>query len=79
VSVRVLFFGAIADAVGERSQRVEISEATPAGAVVDQIVASHPELSRHRLLLAVNEEYVARDARLEDGDQIAIFTAVSGG
>ncbi|HTH50496.1 MAG TPA: MoaD/ThiS family protein [Pyrinomonadaceae bacterium] len=79
MTVRVLFFGATADAVGERASSVHVPDNTPAAAVVDQVVASHPTLARHKLLFAVNEEYVPTDTIVRDGDELAIFTAVSGG
>jgi molybdopterin converting factor small subunit len=31
------------------------------------------------LLLAINEEYATGDEIISDGDELAIFTAVSGG
>jgi molybdopterin converting factor small subunit len=46
---------------------------------VQRLVGDHPGLGIRRLLFAVNEEYVSPTARLKDGDELAIFTAVSGG
>jgi molybdopterin converting factor small subunit len=34
---------------------------------------------RHQLLFAVNQEYASGDEPLKNGDELAVFTAVSGG
>lgn len=79
MKVDVLFFGLTADLVGTRSIEVEFdADATP-NTVLRGIVAEHPALGPHRVLIAVNEEYVPGDTLLRDGDELAIFTAVSGG
>lgn len=78
MKVRVLFFGATADTAGKRAMDVETS-ATDAGTVLNEIVESMPDLAKHKLLFAVNENYVDRSEPLKDGDEVAIFTAVSGG
>ena len=79
MSIQVLFFGATADIVGTRNSAIEIADETRASQIVDAIVSDHPALARHKLLFAVNQEYVAGDTQINDGDELAIFTAVSGG
>ncbi len=79
MKITALFFGLTADLVGSRSIDVEFhGDATP-NTVLRGIVAEHPALGPHRVLIAVNEEYVSGDTLLRDGDELAIFTAVSGG
>jgi molybdopterin converting factor small subunit len=53
--------------------------ATTAGESFRQVVSEYPELSRHRLLFSLNQEYVPADSPIHDGDELAVFTAVSGG
>lgn len=76
---KVVFFGATADAVGSRELEMAIDENATARSVVDQISQQHPALASHKLLIAINEEYADADTILKDGDEIAVFTAVSGG
>lgn len=78
MTVNVLFFGATADAVGTRSQQID-TEDSIAGDLLERLVKDHPQLARHKLLFSVNQEYRPADTQLMDGDEIAIFTAVSGG
>lgn len=76
---QVLFFGATADAVGSRELELTAEETTTAGALINRLSQQHSALARHKLLIAVNEEYADTDTILNDGDEVAIFTAVSGG
>jgi molybdopterin converting factor small subunit len=77
--VKVLLFGATADAVGSRQLDFRIEDAAMTDAVVERLKRDHPPLSGLRLLTAVNEEYADANTILRDGDEVAVFTAVSGG
>jgi molybdopterin converting factor small subunit len=44
-----------------------------------QVVSAYPQLRSHKLLFAVNEEYIDGDHVVNTGDELAVFTAVSGG
>lgn len=79
MSVSILFFGATADAVGARELELATVETTTAQSLIDQLSQKHPALAKHKLLIAVNEEYGDPDTVLNDGDEIALFTPVSGG
>ena len=79
MKVRVLFFGAIADAVGSRTVTLPITDGATPATVVQQLNTEHPRLASRRLLFAVNEEHTDDATRLRDGDELAIFTPVSGG
>jgi molybdopterin synthase sulfur carrier subunit len=79
MKVQVLFFGATADAVGKREIELELSEPVRAGDVFREILAGHPPLAHHKLLFAVNQEYSNGEELLNNGDELAVFTAVSGG
>ncbi|HMM79679.1 MAG TPA: MoaD/ThiS family protein [Pyrinomonadaceae bacterium] len=76
---KVLFFGAAADAVGERS--VEIAEL--AGSTAEEAIVrlrnAYPLLANQKINISINQEYAPPNAIVDDGDEIAIFTAVSGG
>ena len=79
MKVRVLFFGATADVVGEREVEFPISDCDTASDLLEKLAAYHPVLRNHKLLLALNEEYISPETGLSDGDNLAVFTAVSGG
>jgi molybdopterin converting factor subunit 1 len=79
MQVRVLFFGATADETGKRSVEFQLRDLASVQTALDDMLTSFPKLSSHNLLFAVNQEYVTEDRMLQDGDELAIFTAVSGG
>lgn len=79
MKVRVLFFGATAEAAGARSMEVDALPNSTSRAVFDRLLAEIPGLSAHKLLFSVNQEYSDGGDRLQAGDELAIFTAVSGG
>ena len=78
MQVRVLFFGATADETDALID-LAVDDAAKVGDTLDQLLSKFPKLGGHKLRFAVNQEYVAHDQVLSDGDELAIFTAVSGG
>lgn len=79
MKVRVLFFGATADATGERAIEIDLPDVAKADAAFARVVEKYPPLANHSLLFAVNQEYASGDETITDGDELAVFTAVSGG
>jgi MoaE-MoaD fusion protein len=79
--VRVLLFAALREAVGEKTLELELRAPATLGDALAQLESQHHALARYggRLLVALNEERVARTAALRDGDEIALLPPVSGG
>jgi molybdopterin synthase sulfur carrier subunit len=79
--VRVLLFGAEADAVGRRDVSVEAGEAPTCADLRDRLVREHPALSRFlpAARFAVNAEFVDTARRISPGDEVALIGLVSGG
>jgi molybdopterin converting factor subunit 1 len=79
IQVKVLFFGATAEITKIREMNIKIPANMKAGELLKQITCKFPPLKNHSLLMAVNQEYANAKKILEDRDEIAIFTPVSGG
>jgi len=79
MTVQVLFFGATSDITGQRCVDMELPPEATANIAFDEIKKTFPKLNDHKLHFAVNEKYATREEILSDGDELAIFTAVSGG
>ena len=79
MTIKLLFFGATADAVGKRELQFQSEAPMSVGEALQRLSADYPPLRSHRLLSAVNQEYAGDKHLLEDGDELAVFTAVSGG
>lgn len=79
MKVTVLFFGATAEETGEREVEFDLERETKAADAFRQIVSAFPKLEKHALLFAVNRQYSSGGETIRNGDELAIFTAVSGG
>ncbi len=79
MKLQVLFFGATASISGKRSFQVETDEGMHVCAVFERILIEHPSLTAHKLLFSVNQQYATGEEIVREGDELAIFTAVSGG
>jgi MoaE-MoaD fusion protein len=81
IAVRVLFFGAARDAVGQSEVTLSLDGPARAAAAFEQVLAKFPELRRfgRSLLFAINEEYAPADREVRAGDELAFFPPVSGG
>lgn len=79
INVQVLFFGATADAVGERKIELNLPDNIKADDAFTQITSDYPQLKQHKLLFAINQEYAESNKIVNNGDELAVFTAVSGG
>src|SRR5512142_1182892 len=80
MSVRVLYFAAAREAAG--TAREELAQAPSSVAALRQaLVSRHPALARlvPRCRMAVNEEFVADDAPVPDGAEVAVVPPVAGG
>lgn len=81
VTVRTLFFAAYRDLLGTESTAVEL----PDGATVEDLVRALRNRGGAYASLpndppvAVNRRYVAADAALESGDEVAFLPPVAGG
>jgi molybdopterin converting factor small subunit len=79
MKVRILFFGATADAVGRREMIISPTANDTARDVFTALISDFPELRNHKLLFSINQEFASGSESVHDGDELAIFTAVSGG
>ncbi len=79
MNIKVLFFGATADITGQRHVEVPIEPETTASEVSKSLITEYPRLASHKLHISLNQQYANGEEIVRDGDELAIFTAVSGG
>lgn len=79
--VRVLLFGPLAEALGEREAWLELAGAPRAEDVFRHYQARRPEIGQlgRDFLLAVNEEFSGPETPLREGDEVALLPPMSGG
>ncbi len=79
--IKVKLFAIVRDRAGQSELKLEL----PAGSTVEDVAAEtarqFPAIDRflQRAAFAINHEYVSREARLNDHDEVAIIPPVSGG
>lgn len=79
IKIQLLFFGATADVIGSRELEVDLIEGESVSSLLERLQKQNPRIASEKLLVAINEEYAKPDVALKAGDEVAIFTAVSGG
>ncbi len=79
--LKIRYFGSASDDAGTAEETIEIPDGSGISTVHARIAEMHPAIGKrwHNLLIAVNQSYVSGDPKLGNGDEIAIFPAVSGG
>jgi molybdopterin converting factor subunit 1 len=81
MQVRLLFFATLKDIVGARQLQLDLPSGSTIGDLLTLLESSYPRFKDYRpvLLTAINEDYVDKNARINEGDEVAIFPPVSGG
>ena len=71
--------GQTAEIVGARELEISLDQSKTANEAFAEILEKYPLLKENKLLFAVNQEYSTGEEVINNGDELAIFTAVSGG
>ena len=79
ININILFFGATADISGVRRLKRRVSPEIKVSKMLEQVVEEYPKLSTLKLLVSLNQEYSTGHEIINDNDELAIFTSVSGG
>ena len=81
MTVRVLLFAALRDALGTDALAVRLGESATGADLLDALSEKHSEIARYRsvIRLAVNERYAPGEVALAHGDEVALIMPVSGG
>jgi molybdopterin synthase catalytic subunit/molybdopterin synthase sulfur carrier subunit len=80
-TLRVLAFGPVRSRIGTEHLEIACADAISATELWSRVLARHPELEplRATIRLARGGEFLAADALLGPGDEIALIPPVSGG
>lgn len=78
--IRVLFFGPVADRIGQREVRIDHAPGMTLHHVIARIGNAHPGAFSIVSFIAVNQQQVHdRQMTVNDGDEIAFMAKFSGG
>jgi molybdopterin converting factor subunit 1 len=77
----VRLFASQRETLGRGSLELDVPDGTTAAGAFARLTQSHGELTAPdgSLAFAVNQEHVAPDAALHDGDELALLPPVAGG
>lgn len=80
-TVQVLLFSVLREKLGRQVIEYRLAGPATGAQLLDALVEAYPNLGPYRsvIRLAVNEAYVSEHVALEDGDEVALITPVSGG
>lgn len=81
IAVTIKLFAAYQEAYGLPELQRKFPPHTPVAAVLESLIAEHPQLQQWRELtrFGINLQFVAPDTRLHDGDEVVLIPPVSGG
>jgi molybdopterin converting factor subunit 1 len=79
--ITVRLFAILRDQAKTDGASLDLPDGASVAAAIEQVALRFPTLATWlpRVAAAVNREYVARDATLRDGDELALIPPVSGG
>ena len=81
ITVDVLLFSVLKEKIGKESIQYDLEEPFTCQHLIDRLAFDYKPISEYKrvIRLAVNESYVAASQKLEEGDNVALITPVSGG
>ena len=81
LQVRVLLFSVLREEVGMPEVTVELEAPATGTDLLDRLAAEHEAVKSRRpaIRLAVEEAFASEEVVLEDGQEVALVTPVSGG
>jgi len=83
MKIRILFFSVLQDLVGSPEIEIVLADGGPCRVsdILNQLYEKYEGLRAWdgKILLALDQEYVKRDANLSDGQELAIMPPVQGG
>ena len=81
IQVQVLLFSVLRERIGAASCTVALAAPATGVSLLETLAQQYPALAPYRSIirLAVNEVYTATSVALQDGDEVALITPVSGG
>jgi molybdopterin converting factor small subunit len=79
--IQLLLFALYRDIAGVEELAVHVRDGASAGEALAELRRRDPRLAGlpQRPVVAINREYAVLDARLRDGDELALLPPVAGG
>lgn len=81
IDVEVLLFSVLREQIGQDVLRVALQEPVTGRDLLERLAEQYAPIADYRRIvrLAVNQEYVDETHSINEGDEVALITPVSGG
>ncbi len=81
LEINVLFFSVLREKLGRTSQMVTLEPGATGADLIDKLAESNQVIDEYRqvIRLAINTGYAKDSQVLDNGDEVALITPVSGG
>lgn len=81
MNIRLRYFAAVREVMNSGAQEIEFADGTTVQQALDHLASIEPRIIplANAVMPMVNQEYVSRNAVLEEGDELALIPPVSGG
>lgn len=81
MTITVKLFAILRDRAGVSELKLDLPAGSVTSVALDSLTSRYPAFRDHlpRTALAINQDYVLRDTKLNDGDELALIPPVSGG
>ena len=77
MTVNVILFGALIDAAG--TNKTEVKDVADCDSLKSKLLIDYPELNNYKFLMAVHNQVVKGNLKLNEGDTIALLPPFAGG
>lgn len=81
MNIKVLFFASCRDLIGTGEREMTLPDGATVTDLISKLASEQARFTdmAPSLMISINQEYVERDAELQDGNEIAFIPPVSGG
>jgi molybdopterin converting factor subunit 1 len=81
LKVNVKFFASYKEALGKEQIEMELRDNSTVNDLLDVLRKDYPELGKlmETLVVSINLEYADFEAKIKEGDEVALLPPVSGG
>ena len=81
MNIKVLFFASCRDLIGTGAREMTLPDSATVTDLISKLASEQARFTdmAPSLMVSINQTYVERDAKLQDGDEVAFIPPVSGG
>lgn len=81
MKIRLKFFASYREVIGKKEMELDLKEGKRLADLLQHLYKKYPRLEAFKegIICSINKEYAPLDAKLKEGDEVALLPPVSGG